>query len=205
MSINLIKKGFNIKDDKGHKIVAAIYLVTKHLSVSDPLAKRLRESAIELLISSLEAKLAHATDIIKLLETATLVGVIGEKNASIISYEVGRFVQDDLDAPVLYQSDIVHSFKKDIKKTNESVMSFIAPKKESPIKNTVYSISKTDRSDKILSFMKEKKSGTIKDIIGLFPSVSEKTIQRELGALVQNGSLSKRGNKRWSVYFYELK
>ena len=59
---------------------------------------------------------------------------------------------------------------------------------------------KTDRQAAIVSLINDRKSATIKDIVTLFPDVSEKTVQRELIALVASGSITKRGEKRWSVY-----
>ena len=59
---------------------------------------------------------------------------------------------------------------------------------------------KSDRQAAIVSLINDRKSATIKDIVTLFPDVSEKTVQRELIALVASGSITKRGEKRWSVY-----
>jgi hypothetical protein len=61
-------------------------------------------------------------------------------------------------------------------------------------------LNKSARQDTILSFINERKSAVIKDIISLFPEVSEKTIQRELNALIDSGRITKRGTKRWSIY-----
>ncbi len=60
--------------------------------------------------------------------------------------------------------------------------------------------NKNKRQNDILSFINEKKAVAIKDISALFSDVSEKTIQRELGVLVEKGKITKRGSKRWSVY-----
>ena len=73
-------------------------------------------------------------------------------------------------------------------------MSFSVKKFES------ISDNKYKRQSEILSFINNKKSVAIKDISALFPDVSEKTIQRELGALVSTGKITKRGSKRWSLY-----
>ena len=65
---------------------------------------------------------------------------------------------------------------------------------------------KNKRKELILSIIKDNINYTIKDIISLIikslPSVecSEKTIQRDLSFLVDSGLLSKRGERRWSVY-----
>ncbi|MBI2120386.1 MAG: hypothetical protein HYT94_02050 [Parcubacteria group bacterium] len=41
---------------------------------------------------------------------------------------------------------------------------------------------------------------SIKDIVGHVPECGEKTVQRELGALVAEGVLKKTGDRRWSRY-----
>jgi DNA-binding transcriptional ArsR family regulator len=58
----------------------------------------------------------------------------------------------------------------------------------------------TSRQDTILSLIKEKGTVSIKDISLIVRGVSEKTIQRELQALVETGRVSKRGQRRWSTY-----
>lgn len=92
------------------------------------------------------------------------------------------------------------------KRTNFNTMSFINKKpnlsiSEKPyIKNYPSSVSeKKDRTDKILSILSEKDI-SIKDISNSFTDCSEKTIQRELNALVLKGQIKKTGSKRWSRY-----
>ena len=60
--------------------------------------------------------------------------------------------------------------------------------------------SKQDRTDKILSIIKEKNEVSIKEISTAFSDCSEKTIQRELNSLVFKGQLKRVGEKRWSRY-----
>jgi len=60
--------------------------------------------------------------------------------------------------------------------------------------------NKQDRTDKILELIREKKDISIKDISSAFTDCSEKTIQRELNALVTKGQIKKVGSKRWSRY-----
>jgi hypothetical protein len=57
-----------------------------------------------------------------------------------------------------------------------------------------------DRRKIILDLIKEKPALTVKDIVKSIPSVSEKTIQRELLAMVSENVLVKRGERRWSTY-----
>lgn len=56
------------------------------------------------------------------------------------------------------------------------------------------------RKDRILDLIKEKGDISIKDIVDYFKDVGQKTIQRDLIALVEEGKLKKQGEKRWSRY-----
>lgn len=61
--------------------------------------------------------------------------------------------------------------------------------------------SKNDRRDLILKIINKNKNSTIKDISTMISGCSEKTIQRELSALVLENVLKKTGEKRWTRYF----
>ncbi len=56
------------------------------------------------------------------------------------------------------------------------------------------------RMQKILAFLKENQSSSVKDIASVVRNCSEKTIQRELATLIQEGLVKKIGERRWSVY-----
>jgi len=59
---------------------------------------------------------------------------------------------------------------------------------------------KTNRQSIIINLLKKKKDLTIKDIALVIRDCSEKTIQRELIALIEEGVLKKTGERRWSRY-----
>jgi hypothetical protein len=64
-------------------------------------------------------------------------------------------------------------------------------------------VEKRSRRETILRLIKDKGEATevsIKDIVGHFSDCGEKTIQRELTALVEEGVLKKTGERRWSRY-----
>jgi hypothetical protein len=56
------------------------------------------------------------------------------------------------------------------------------------------------RTGLILEFVRKHKNVSIKDISKVIRDVSEKTIQRELLLLIQQGLIEKRGERRWSLY-----
>jgi DNA-binding transcriptional ArsR family regulator len=58
----------------------------------------------------------------------------------------------------------------------------------------------TERRDAILSLLRKQSKVNVKDVLGVVAGVSEKTIQRELLALVDEGILKKEGERRWTLY-----
>lgn len=66
-------------------------------------------------------------------------------------------------------------------------------------KERVQEIQK-DRRATILGLVQKKDRITVKDVTTVIKDCSEKTIQRELLALVKQGVLKKEGERRWSTY-----
>lgn len=64
----------------------------------------------------------------------------------------------------------------------------------------VYSKRKSDRKEKVLEVVKKYGPLTIKGITGHVKDCSEKTIQRELVALIKDKIIKRSGERRWSVY-----
>lgn len=58
----------------------------------------------------------------------------------------------------------------------------------------------SERQNIILREIKNRGQLTIRDLVGKIEGCSEKTIQRELLALVEGGVLKKEGERRWSKY-----
>jgi predicted ArsR family transcriptional regulator len=60
--------------------------------------------------------------------------------------------------------------------------------------------TRSSRREVILGVISSRDNCSIKDIATKLPQVSEKTIQRELSAMVEEGILIKEGDRRWSTY-----
>lgn len=58
----------------------------------------------------------------------------------------------------------------------------------------------SERMSLILNFISKNKKASIKEIAGVVKGCSEKTIQRELAALIEQGLVRKVGERRWSLY-----
>jgi len=61
-------------------------------------------------------------------------------------------------------------------------------------------VKKNKRQSLIITLLKKKKEVMIKDVSDVIRDCSEKTIQRELLSLVEQGILSKVGERRWTKY-----
>lgn len=81
----------------------------------------------------------------------------------------------------------------------ESVRMPVSKTQIAAVKKTHPGISKYDRRGQILAAIKNEGS-SIKDIAIAVKGCSEKTIQRELNALIGQGTIVREGEKRWSVY-----
>lgn len=84
--------------------------------------------------------------------------------------------------------------QKSLNKDIPTNMSFIKNK------STYVKKEKPDRKNMILKVVKDKKQVTIRDISKVIKGCSEKTIQRELIAMVKDNTLKKEGERRWSHY-----
>lgn len=196
------------EDYKGQKIAAALYVVTAHLSDTDPLRQKLRELSIRMLEARVEERNEIGVRIMNLLRMGGFAKTISEKNIHILDAELRYYAdpmyQDDRDPIATLFSADRDKGQFESKRTMYKEMSFISKKSkylpETTDQRKEKKVHKTNRQHEILSLIREKKSANIKDISSLFPSVSEKTIQRELGVLVVEGKITRRGAKRWSVY-----
>lgn len=59
---------------------------------------------------------------------------------------------------------------------------------------------KSSRTDDIYAFIQKTGKVGVPQVAAAFTSVSNKTIQRELVALVASGRIAKEGDKRWTMY-----
>ncbi len=193
---------------KGQKIIAALFLITGHLPEADPMRLELRDLAVQLSTPDTMLRRELSTLITTLLGAAALARLVSESNARIIEAELKYFadpfsVHDGIISSLFPVSpDVAYKGQLANKRTTDTNMS-VTPKSALSVltdKKNVTTATKSNRQEKILSYINDRKSANIKDISSLFPDVSEKTIQRELSALVASGKIRKHGNKRWSLY-----
>lgn len=104
-------------------------------------------------------------------------------------------LKDTADIKEKKESVLVKDFEKPTKQEE------IKSQKPKPQKDTPNGqASNGQRVEKILSVIKQKGEVSVSDVAREFPELSEKTMQRMLIKLVETGTLSKTGEKRWSRY-----
>ncbi|MFA5651800.1 MAG: hypothetical protein WC933_00320 [Candidatus Paceibacterota bacterium] len=119
----------------------------------------------------------------------TFQAMPGTMNTNIIKNDSVK----DTNSPSKGQVETTAGNTKTVEKEKVSVV-----KTSTPVKIVK---DKNNRSDIILSMLKSGVKLTIKDFAQNIRDCSEKTIQRELLALVSKGVLKKEGERRWSKYF----
>ncbi|MBX4198763.1 hypothetical protein KW800_00575 [Candidatus Parcubacteria bacterium] len=154
-----------------------------------------------------------------LLTVAKNAGLISDANFEIIHREFGNLVPNETLGEMFYRAEASLPEAKSAPDKVEERLEKAEPKpdyigssiahtppqrpivvKDKPREDGVVSVKKNSRQTTILTLLKKKNEIIVGDVTPLIPGVSEKTIQRELLAMVAAGILRKIGEKRWSRY-----
>ena len=205
---------------KVEKLVTALYMVTDFILEHEPVRGKLRTLGLELITDihayNIEKAVGRKKEIISVINVAMTLGIISDMNGSILVREFSvmkdileekqekrtmlseslfRVKENTQDNPV-YKGQ-VNNIQKVIDKGQEN---------KPRVPKIIFSnlINKSGRREEVLKFIKEKGEVSIKDITGSnVPALSicsEKTIQRELLSLTNDGLIKRTGDKRWSKY-----
>jgi len=198
---------------KSHKIASAVYLITGFFNDLEPLKWKLRSLSADLVSESQKDKINVLRDINALFSVAKAANLISEANHEILSREVEK-LKEGLENPLnkeLFREHTpveralpVQTVTQPVKdKTVQEPVrrELLSEPLNRPLKEFgAVSVKKNGRQSTIISLLKRKKEIMIKDVSPLISGCSEKTIQRELSAMVAAGILRKIGEKRWSRY-----
>lgn len=195
---------------------AALALVLDVVSLEDPLR------SVEETFQLLGATTAKIESLLRL--TGTL-GMISASNAAILEKEITGIREQCLAGQKFYAlatlDDVLKNMypetapslekKSDTDDMTTSLVSgtiaqiakterLPSEKKENKSKPVVTDAPLAERKEHILKLIKDKGEVSIKDISKDFGGCSEKTIQRDINALVEEGRITKTGERRWSRY-----
>jgi hypothetical protein len=203
---------------KSERLAKAIHIITPAFAGSPSLRDRLDSIAVGLIGAAILppglAREAFSRELLTLssvLSIARSGGLLSPMNASLISneahvllgevatYEEPRLFLDD--SPTL--AEIAKTVGKHAHSLQGNKSILQNPDTDNVgSKNKLLPVKDSARRDLILSVIKDKGTVFIKDISVVFRDVSEKTIQRELQKLVQEGLIAKKGSRRWTEYSF---
>ncbi len=203
-SLQVLSRTLSSSHQKKEEAVVAIHALLSHLQVAY-YAMRISEMnwlvlkrELEMVLSYLDSRFNREGE--SVLSTSFFEG---ESLPDAPALPLGAARPDPLiTAPVYYQGQNKGQYKTVLK--NQERISVNVPNnatyqtKEKPSIRPLKNLRKED----IVSFFKKTKNSdvSIKDITAVIKDCSEKTIQRELLALVEENVLKKSGERRWSRY-----
>jgi predicted transcriptional regulator len=151
------------------------------------------------------------------LRLCSTLGFISKENSAILEGEYEQLIEKisagNLVSPFLSSEEfsLPELPQDDIFLTSQSLISSTLP--SSNPQRVIKDINKgqlkghqkvneqqAKRTSAILEIVLKNKGVSIKDIVAVVKDCSEKTIQRELAALVEKGLIRKQGERRWSIY-----
>ena len=199
-SLSLSEQGLSSAQGKLEKITMAIYLVTDFFPNGEPLKYHLRDKCVSLMSfimsfnnsqESFTKIYSLSSEINSLLKLSASSKLVSEMNYSILVNEYGKFLKMIKDS-----EPERNMLSRNFFKAEESIS-------EVTTKDKIYKgqyKGQKDRMSLILEFIKSQKTPSIKDIAAKIKDCSEKTIQRELGVLIDQGLIRRVGERRWSHY-----
>lgn len=231
-SIRIKVFGRNISAERAYnraeRVIAALHLLTAHVSANEPARRVARKTGLRLLESLLQLRdelrvpnsevtassMASIRELISTVRVLAISGYISIQNAEVITSaldDLGMFLTSAQKSPL---SENVSFSKEEL--TMERAQPEIRPRflRTEPVLTDVPDIKditdKTQapygtaiigsRAQSILDVLRTGGELGIGVISAQLPEYSEKMIQRELANLVRLGKVKKMGFKRWSRY-----
>ncbi|MBX4198504.1 hypothetical protein KW782_04205 [Candidatus Parcubacteria bacterium] len=210
-------------------VAAAVFLVSQNVLDSETLKGSLRKLSLDLIsrtvsfisssssgIDELRKLLSGVLELTSQLKISEWSGIISKMNADMLQKEL-RKAEDTIvqiissysttlliDPAIFKDIDLQAQHLRHIQPiAHRSPKTTPLPSSRGPVmenQEPTGFIKKNERRDVILKLLAEKNNLSIKDFAGVIKDYSEKTIQRELLALVEEGMVKKQGERRWSTY-----
>lgn len=200
---------------KTERIAKALHLIRPAFRDAGALKDKLDTTAVALVESALLPGATLRSDLARellalssILTIARTSGLLSAMNADLLVKEIHFLIQEvaayeeprlDLEeSPSL--AAMTNQSRVAVREQQVAPLRESSVEKERPAKPVASQGQIKDRQAAVLEVIGAKGQVNIKDIAHMVRGVSEKTIQRELGALIEAGKVVKRGERRWSVY-----
>jgi len=206
------------------RIVSVVFYIVQSVSKNDIpkyVLEDIESAAREThgaILRSLEAR-AHAADDALFHNIHTLVSLESHlqvaQSIGALSKEVLGVLSDEIDAAIRSMNKYMEHDPVVLQTTGESVPPLRATQHKAPAApaaaraaakqsprtpSTTGGESGDGRRARILTIIEAKGEVGVKDISSIIKDVSEKTIQRELNDMIDEGQIIREGERRWSKY-----
>lgn len=209
---------------RAERLVAALHLITNHISAGEPVRVATRQRGLELLTEFLDlrdkmrasaspdftAVQASIRNLISLIRMLTVAGSVSIQNGEIVIEaldELGNFLT----------TSVRSAFTESVRLSKDELLEVRQPVAKKVVKDVKDSDNEKDsvsdtghvrddtspvssRAGRILNVLAQGGEFGIRDIVSYVPEYSEKMIQRELAQLMIEGKVKRSGSKRWSRY-----
>lgn len=201
---------------KTEKIACAVFYILRsdtNRQYNDVVVRDLEDTTMDVLDSALVSLSASVS---------TIEASVNDLKQSLIALEshlkiahASRYIGTDVLAVFLHEIDTVYRamrrytatsvdnpFSGDTTKDDNGEQRLSRPRAKSETKEEgrVGGVPTLSRRQRVLDILRDNKGATIKDIAGIVTDCSEKTIQRELNALITDNLVVREGERRWSKY-----
>ncbi len=209
---------------KAERLAKAIYLITPAFASSPALRDRIDRIAMGLVDAAVlpvaQAKGGLSRELLSLssvLAIARAGGLLSPMNADLIAREAQQLLEEvaGYEEPQLTfeEAPSLAELARNASLRERQTIPGRVPMPRTPeVKNPTTdavdsnkghikdSDTKAPRRASIRAALETKGEASIRDISALVRDVGEKTLQRELQALVDEGVVSKKGERRWTLY-----
>ena len=182
------------------KLATAVFMVTNYIDSTEPLRTNLRKLVLDM-ISERQNDLNDLSDrvdkVLSFIKIGSTVDLISETSAQILVSEFEKLKNS------LVKTDLPDAFKSMFEEPPPNLPLNKGEDTPSAFGTSPLIRGRTGGGEyrqKILDFIKEKGSVSVKDVATVVTDCSEKTIQRELAFLVDQSVLHRVGQKRWARY-----
>jgi len=166
----------------------------------------------------------NSLELMSMLDIASVAGLISKMNADVLREEFQSFILElgkfsekfennkNVSVKSVFNESSFVNIADNLEKTNVQHDNKLEVIYKNEQKNIIENSRKNGdnhnnghkrkdlRKNTVLDFIKRHNDVSIKDIIPNVTGCSEKTIQRELVSLINEGKIRKTGERRWSKY-----
>lgn len=206
---------------RAERLVAALYLVTNHLSAEEPIRVSIRSEALHMLACVLALRnemrtesqgvLACRVSIRKQISFVRVLAVAGflsvqNTNTMIDGLDdLGAFLTSSQASPLSdtfsFSQENLTDIREGSLKDTRTIKDSVSVKDTKEVSDNVsFRKGLHVREESILGVLRSGGELGIRDIAAHLPEYSEKMIQRHLVDLIEAGRVKKVGLKRWSRY-----